>query len=329
VLRAAISPLSRRRGFTLIELLVVIAIIAILIGLLIPAVQKVRDSAARVKCQNNLKQWGLAFQTYHDGNNAFPYGATSNPRRSWPTLVWPYIEQGNVASLYNYSQPFYVSPNCDGGNSQITNPVCPTQAQVPQYNCPSDRSQPAYWEDDGYYRARGNYVVCLGNHPLGGAYSSNPPNTNSIFWWQGNNSGTPAIVKMTDVTGGDGSSNTMFMSEIIMAKADHNASPDARGDFMNDDFGQNGFGFQTTLQPNSSSPDAENCYTGTGDALMPCTDVGYGASQMYGAARSRHSGGVNVAFLDGSVRFASNNTSLQAWQAAGTYQGGETISLGF
>src|SRR5436190_4861834 len=92
----------RRRGFTLIELLVVIAIIAVLLGLLLPAVQKVREAAARIKCQNNLKQLALAAHMYHDTNQFFPSARPSSaPQYGHMVLLLPYFEQGNLARAFN------------------------------------------------------------------------------------------------------------------------------------------------------------------------------------------------------------------------------------
>ena len=154
-----------RQAFTLIELLVVIAIIAILIGLLLPAVQKVREAAARIKCINNLKQIGLALHSYHDANNYLPSGYVDGntdpnstpdndvgPGWGWASFILPYIEQGNLYNQINFNQGVGV-----GSNTAVS------QTPLSMFQCPSDSYQQNFtvWPTNVVV-AHGNYVGCNG-----------------------------------------------------------------------------------------------------------------------------------------------------------------------
>ncbi len=297
-----------RVGFTLIELLVVIAIIAILIGLLLPAVQKVREAAARMKCQNNLKQWGLAIHNYNDAIGRFPIGHNGSPRHTWVPYLWPFIEQGNTATMYGNPdiQQFYLP------NAII--PYTMTGACgvfVPQYFCPSDNGANLDGASDYYQRCRGNYVVNWGPNAVGAASPLPGP-----FGDNGGNTNSPQLNTILAIT--DGTSNTLLMSECLMASS-HDDN-DWRGDFQND---QGEFFFSTLLTPNSTAPDVidSGWFVANNDPLMPATA---GSPQYYGA-RSRHTGGVNVSLCDGSVRFVTKSISLSTWMAAGTMSGGEVL----
>jgi prepilin-type N-terminal cleavage/methylation domain-containing protein/prepilin-type processing-associated H-X9-DG protein len=302
------SVLNRRQGFTLIELLVVIAIIAILIGLLLPAVQKVREAAARSQCKNNLKQWALAMHNYHDTNGYLPIGHNSSPRHTWVPYLWPFVEQDNTAKLYGNvnTQQFYL-PNATIYNTM--NGAC--GVKVPQYYCPSDIGANLDDPSQTYDRCRGNYIVNWGPNAI---YA--PPSLPGPFSDMGGNPATPQNTTIVAIT--DGTSNTLLMSECLMAQS--HDDDDWRGDFLND---QGEFCFSTLITPNSSSPDLID--GGWFQASPQMGPAATASSVEYYGARSRHTGGVNAALCDGSVRFVTNAISTSTWMAAGSMNGGEVL----
>ena len=205
-----------RRGFTLIELLVVIAVIAILIGLLLPAVQKVREAASRLKCKNNMKQIGLALHNHHDRHGQFPPGYTSTatntdagPGWGWAAHLLPDLEQDNLHRLIDFKQPITAS-----GNHALVR-----QANIPFLRCPSDpRQEPiplSEFENTGGLTTplgRSNYVACYGNTPFLGESPAVLTTHLSIDGISGKgmfyrNSRT----RIADVT--DGLSNTLAIGE--------------------------------------------------------------------------------------------------------------------
>jgi prepilin-type N-terminal cleavage/methylation domain-containing protein/prepilin-type processing-associated H-X9-DG protein len=311
----ATTPVQvRRLGFTLIELLVVIAIIAVLIGLLLPAVQKVREAAARSKCQNNLKQWGLAMHNMHDATGYLPEGNRSNPRRVWVVLVWPYVEQGAMYVQFDQTKHFYQPPNT---YPNTTDGIYAKTAPI--YYCPSDRPG-ALWMGDIYWRARGSYVINWGNQAV--PYNPSDPVQDpkkgiAPFGYTDYTSrDKPRKVSLTDIA--DGTSQTLLMSEVIIALNDNDY--DIRGDMMNDD--RPCTQFMTLNTPNSGTDQSPFCNDTTYPWNPPCKN---NTAYYQKTARSRHSGGVNVLFADGSIHFVRDGIDLTTWRALGTINGGEVF----
>jgi prepilin-type N-terminal cleavage/methylation domain-containing protein/prepilin-type processing-associated H-X9-DG protein len=309
----------RRYGFTLIELLVVIAIIAILIGLLLPAVQKVRESAARTQCANNLKQIGLALHNYHDTNRSLPPGyfatmpyadgATDTaPGWGWAAFILPDLEQDNLYRQLNFNQPVQKSADIA------------TIAKF--YLCPSDiYPSSAFSLSDGF----GNTICVAGPTSytacVGGDESDTTGLTGQGVFFR--NSQT----RLTDIT--DGTSNTIMIGERAWSNANGvwaGAIPGAvirRGPF------------------NPCQPVVPGAWYPAATLVLAHAHLNNALSDPDGSAgmddfSSRHTFGSNFLFADGSVRFlrsvSSDNTdgSYTAdglnFQAMGTRANGEVVS---
>jgi prepilin-type N-terminal cleavage/methylation domain-containing protein/prepilin-type processing-associated H-X9-DG protein len=294
----------RRRGFTLIELLVVIAIIAVLIGLLLPAVQKVREASNRTKCQNNLKQMGLALHTYHDGYGIFPAGVQTGAGNflSFHVYILPYMEQNNLFQAFNLRAPYDNPTNLALGLTLVPNYRCPTATRLyTQYGTGEwSGGQPTFTTH--YYGVAG---------PLG-----TNPQTGQPYQFRTTNQGNEATqgtlgmgskVRLTDIT--DGTSNTLLLGEMSWTDAnyyrvwirgtyDDSTNPDR----------------DTTCCRNVANAFKSTPYNGSDNA----NNVSFGSEHA--------GGGANFALADGSVRWVSAGISMGTYLSVASYNGGEIVS---
>jgi prepilin-type N-terminal cleavage/methylation domain-containing protein/prepilin-type processing-associated H-X9-DG protein len=318
--------MARRKGFTLIELLVVIAIIAILIALLVPAVQKVREAAARTQCQNNLKQLGLALHGHHDGMKYFPPGRDSK-NFSAHAYFLSYIEQCNLFCMVDFTVSY----------NNANNAFARAQS-VPIFLCPSDPrmlSVPAGWAGTSYRANQGSGIL-WGLSPTD---PSDPnygiPDPNGVFFLR-------SKTRFADIT--DGSSNTAAFSEHLIGDfsnaigteatdtfepGTHPATPDqAVADCVGvnpANLGQQGYSnigapwlygyHSTTIYFHVGLPGSRSC-------MFP-------PGRIATTANSGHTNGVNLLLCDGSVRFVSYGISLLTWRALGTRNGNDVIGSDF
>ena len=341
-------------AFTLIELLVVIAIIAVLIGLLLPAVQKVREAANRASCQNNLKQLGLALHNYHDAHQGFPAGMvsstsnTSDAEATGFTYLLPFLEQDNTHRIYHFEEPWWNPPNYQAVGTQVK-----------LYYCPSNRSGglldlapiAAQWANPlPPFAAALDYAFNKGAnaslHPdaervprtLRGPFDVRPPES------------ARAVVRISDIA--DGTSSTFALGD---------AAGGTPGLLLMNLFDPS----QPAIDPETGQPaiiEQSWSAAGVGDwghawygcvfavtaqcldpfqfdepmnrpLLMPSV---YGwdpygdnrtTADRVSGFRSRHIGGCNFVFCDGSVRWVPNTIAQTVYRALSTYAGGEVVSV--
>jgi prepilin-type N-terminal cleavage/methylation domain-containing protein/prepilin-type processing-associated H-X9-DG protein len=341
---------SRRTAFTLIELLVVIAIIAILIALLVPAVQKVREAAARTQCTNNLKQIGLALHAYHDANKVFPSGyidgninSASTPDNDvgpgwgWPSFILPYHDQGTVYSQINFSVGVGIGANVQVSQTQLAIHQCPSdpyQQNVPIYD--SSFSNPIATVAHGNYVGCNGWVECFANaggnyNPLSdggaaedgdGGATATGQGGNGLFYRNSKN-------KIAHVT--DGLSNTIFVGERCGAHSPTTWTGAVTGGRV-----PAWMATQPWTAPYTSPAAAPN--TGNGTAYNNA-DYAEALILAHGNAThvpnvdfpiydpdvfwSMHPGGANFLFGDGTVRFLSSNINPMTYQWMCTIAGGE------